>query len=254
MRLAAVSAATTDLSPDKKEAREQLKAYRKEIDRLVRILAAEEKRSVLVILQGMDASGKDGAARRVFTGVNPQYCRVVSFKEPSREEELRDPLWRVYRSAPVKGELCVFNRSQYEDVLVPRARGSLSAKNAGIRLRQIADMERIWSENGVVIRKIFLHISREEQTRRFQSRLDRPEKHWKVKESDFEDRRLWESFQTVYEELLYRTTTKQVLWYIIPADHKWYRDVAIAGVLLAALREMRPRLPKPALDRTRFPL
>lgn len=239
--------ATEHCAP-KQQAREELKRYRKQTDGLLRVLATEEQRSLLVILQGVDAAGKDGAVRHIFTGVNPQYCRVTSFKEPDREELAHDYLWRVYRSLPAKGELCVFNRSQYEDVLVPRARRTLSSKETHLRLRQIADIERIWAENGIVIRKFFLHISRKEQASRFQARLDTPEKHWKVKASDFADRKLWPKFQTTYEEVLSTTSTVQAPWYIIPADHKWYRDVAVAGVVLSTLQAMKPRLPQPKLD------
>lgn len=246
--------AATELCAKKKQARAKLKRYRREINAHLAVLAAEAERSLLVVLQGVDASGKDGAVRRVFTGVNPQHCRVVSFKEPSREELDHDYLWRVYRSAPVRGELCVFNRSQYEDVLVPRARGMLSPLQARSRLRQIADLERTWAENGTVIRKLFLHISREEQGRRFESRLDRPDKHWKVKDSDFADRKLWPKFQNIYQQILRRTSFEHAPWYMVPADHKWYRDLVVAGVVLEALRDMAPHLPMPQLDQARFHL
>jgi PPK2 family polyphosphate:nucleotide phosphotransferase len=252
--LSRTDSGATALCANKKSARAELKQYRKEIDELLRLLAIEEKRSLLVVLQGVDASGKDGAVRRVFTGINPQHCRVVSFKEPTREERAHDYLWRVHRSIPVKGELCVFNRSQYEDLLVPQARGALPLEEGRVRLRQIADLERIWVENGITILKFLLHISYEEQMVRFQSRLDTPEKHWKVKDSDFADRKLWPQFRTAYEEAISRTSTKQAPWYLIPSDHKWYRDVAIAGVVLSTLRQMQPCLPMPELDRARYSL
>jgi PPK2 family polyphosphate:nucleotide phosphotransferase len=254
VRLAEVPADVTKYCDDKKAARNQVKQYRKQIDELLAVLAAEGKRSLLLILQGVDAAGKDGAVRRVFTGVNPQYCKVVSFKQPDREELAHDFLWRVYRAMPAKGELGVFNRSQYEDVLVPQARGELSRKEAHLRLDQIADMERTWSENGTVIRKFFLHISRKEQTERYKARLEDPEKHWKMEQSDFSDRKLWPKFQAVYEEILNRTSTRHAPWYVIPADHKWYSDVAIAGVVLATLRSMKPQVPIPRLDPKIFKL
>ncbi len=254
MKLDRVSTDATDLCDEKKAARKQLKQYRKQIDNLLSALAAEQKRSVLVILQGVDASGKDGAVRKVFTGVNPQHCRVVSFKEPDREEQAHDYLWRVYRAMPARGELGVFNRSQYEDVLVPQARGYLTNKQAHARLRQIADLETIWSQNGTVLLKFFLHLSRSEQSRRFKARLDNPGKRWKVENSDFKDRRLWPKFQAVYEEILNRTSTEAAPWYVVPADHKWYRDLVIGGVILAALRAMRPEVPKPRLEGKKFDL
>jgi PPK2 family polyphosphate:nucleotide phosphotransferase len=254
VRLAEISADLTQYCDSKKDARVQVKRYRKEIDELTAVLAAENKRSLLVILQGVDGAGKDGAVRRVFTGVNPQYCKVVSFKQPDREECDHDFLWRVYRAMPAKGELGVFNRSQYEDVLVPQAHGELSRSEAHQRLAQITDMERTWAENGTVIRKFFLHISRAEQTERLQARLDTPEKHWKVEESDFKDRKRWKKFQSVYEELLGRTSTPHAPWYVVPADHKWYRDLVVAGIVLATLRSMRPRVPRTKLDGKLFTL
>lgn len=254
MRLAGIAADATDYCDDKSAARAEVKTFRKQIDELADALAAEGKRSLLIILQGVDGAGKDGAVRRVFTGVNPQHCKVISFKEPDREELEHDYLWRVYRSVPARGEIGVFNRSHYEDALVLRARGELSKRDTHIRLRQIADLERTWAENGTVIRKFFLHISRKEQAMRFKARLDTPEKQWKVQESDFKDRRRWPKFQAAYEEALSRTSTRHAPWYIIPADHKWYRDAAVAGIVLAALRAMKPQVPMPRLDRDRFQL
>lgn len=254
VRLHSIPADRTDFCADKETARKELKSRRKEIDELLAALAAEDQRSLLIVLQGVDASGKDGAVHKVFTGVNPQHCKVVSFKEPDREERQHDYLWRIYRALPAKGELGIFNRSHYEDVIVLRARGELSKKDTHVRLRQIADLERTWTENAIAIRKCFLHISRQEQSARFKARLENPEKHWKVEESDFKDRKRWTKFMSAYTELLSRTSTEHAPWYIIPADHKWYRDLAIASITLAALRSMRPRIPKPKLDRRQFKL
>jgi PPK2 family polyphosphate:nucleotide phosphotransferase len=254
VRLSRVPADATDYCADKASARRALKAYRGQINDLVQTLAAENERAMLVILQGMDASGKDGAVKKVFTGVNPQHCKVISFKAPDREELEHDYLWRVFRAMPANGELGVFNRSQYEDVIARVTRGDIARKEGLTRLRQIADVERAWAENGLVIRKLFLHISRDEQTDRFRKRLDNPDKHWKVERSDFKDRKLWPEFQKIYEETLTRTSTDAAPWYVIPADHKWYRDVAVAAVVLGALREMKPRIPRPRLDMSRYKL
>lgn len=254
VRLAKVAADATEYCDDKKEAREELKQLRKQINELAETLAIENKRSLLIILQGMDASGKDGAVKKVFTGVNPAHCKVASFKPPDREEAEHDYLWRVIRAMPAHGEVGVFNRSQYEDVVALAGRGEMGRKEAHMRLRQIAEMERAWAENGTTVRKLFLHISRGEQTERFQKRIDRPEKHWKLQESDFEDRKHWPKFQRAYEEAFEQTATEFAPWYIIPADHKWYRDVAVAGVVLSALKEMKPRIPVPELDMSRFKL
>lgn len=253
-RLNQVPTVSTLAADTKPTARKMLKDYRRELDRALHAFAAEKERSVLLVLQGMDASGKDGSIRRVFTGVNPQLCRVISFKEPTSEDRDRTYLWRIWRSAPRKGELRIFNRSYYEDVLVPRARGSLTVSQMRTRLREISDLERTWIENGISIRKIFLHISHEEQTERFRSRLDTPEKRWKVKDSDFKDRELWPKFQRLYEQILSQTSTKQAPWYIVPADKKWYRDLAVAGILLGTLQELAPQIPVPTLDRNRYPV
>lgn len=244
----------TSLCADKQKARQPLKQVVRQIDELLTTVAVEEKRSLLVVLQGMDASGKDGAIRKVFTGVNPLHCRATSFKEPDAVEKAHDYLWRIYAVLPARGQLAIFNRSHYEDVVVAAAREKHSPQLIGMRLQEIADIERIWAENGTVIRKFFLHVSAEEQKRRLQERLDDPDKHWKLDESDFSDRRLWPRFQQIYQEALNRTSTEYAPWYIIPADRKWYRNVAIAGIVLSTLRALRPRLPHPAVDRSRFQL
>lgn len=254
VRLSRFATETTDFCSDKKAARKVLKAYRERIDELLARLAAEQQRSLLIVLQGVDASGKDGTIRKVFTGVNPQHCKVVSFKEPDREERAHDYLWRIYRGLPAKGELGIFNRSHYEDVIVWQARDQLRRKDAHTRLRQIAEVEKTRAENGTAVRKVFLHISRREQTERFKSRLANREKHWKLDESDFRDRKLWPKFVSAYDEALSRTSAPHAPWYIIPADHKWYRDLAVAGIVLGALEAMRPRIPKPKLDLARFRL
>lgn len=254
IRLDQTSTADTTFCSDKQKAKKLLKQYVRQIDGLLDTFAIEEKRSLLVILQGMDASGKDGAIRNVFTGVNPLHCRATSFKEPDAVEKSHDYLWRIYAVLPAKGQLAIFNRSQYEDVVVAAAREKHSPQLIRMRLREIADVERIWAENGTVIRKFFLHVSPEEQKRRLQARLDNPDKHWKLDESDFSDRRLWTRFQQIYQETLSRTSTDYAPWYIIPADHKWYRDIVIAGAVFSTLRGLRPRLPHPAVDRSRFQL
>jgi PPK2 family polyphosphate:nucleotide phosphotransferase len=205
---------------------------------------------VLVVLQGVDASGKDGAVRHVFTGVNPELCRVTAFSEPESEEQKHDYLWRVHRAMPEVGQLGVFNRSHYEDAVTTRAHGKLSSDEMQMRLRQIADTERIWMENGVTLLKFFLHISREEQAKRFQARLDDAEKHWKVKPSDFRDRKLWPKFQRAYEEAISETARKHAPWFVVPADHKWYRDAVIAEILLDALQGMNPKYPKSSVSKS----
>lgn len=244
VRLTEMSTAETGKLSGKKEARAELKRFRKQIYELVEKLAAEKRRAVLVVLQGVDAAGKDGTVRHVFTGINPELCHVTAFEPPAGEELRHDYLWRVHRALPATGVLGVFNRSHYEDVLVTQAHGELSIEDARMRLRQIADAERAWTENGITLLKFFLHISRKEQGKRFQARLDDPKKRWKVQKSDFRDRRLWAKFRRVYEEVFFHTARPYAPWYIIPADHKWYRDVVVAEILLRALRKMNPQYPR----------
>lgn len=244
IRLASIKTDSTGPFTGKKDARATLKRLKRQIDELIRKLGAEKQRAILVVLQGLDAAGKDGTVRHVFTGVNPELCQVTAFAEPDAEELRHDYLWRIHRAMPATGTLAVFNRSHYEDVLVLRVRGELSAHDTRVLLRQIADAERTWTENGTTLLKFFLHISRKEQARRFQSRLENPDKRWKVKNSDFRDRKLWWKFQHAYEEAIQQTARSDAPWYIIPADHKWYRDVVIAEFLLDALRQMDPKYPK----------
>lgn len=232
----------------KQDARAELKHVRRQIDRILRVMAAQAKHSVLVILQGVDASGKDGAVRHVFTGVNPQICRVTSFKEPSTQERAHDFLWRIYPHIPEAGSLAVFNRSHYEDVLVPCARGLLPRRETQQRLREIREVERIWAANGITILKFLLHIGHAEQTSRFESRLRNEKKHWKVNESDFSDRRLWTKFLHAYEDAIHATSRDCAPWYVVPSDKKWYRDVVIARVLLERLQQLPIEYPKPKLD------
>ena len=254
VRLRALPTDDTSNCRDKPMARQLLKGCRKEIDAFAATLAAEQSRALLIVLQGMDASGKDGAVRKVFTGVNPQHCRVVSFKQPSSSEQRHDYFWRIYASLPEKGQVGIFNRSHYEDIVVPGARESHPLKLIHARLDQVRDIERIWSENGMTIVKFFLHISAAEQKRRFEARLNNADKHWKVQESDFSDRRLWRRFMHIYEETLSRTSTGQAPWYVIPSDHKWYRDLAIASIVRDTLARTAPRLPHPKLNRARLRL
>jgi PPK2 family polyphosphate:nucleotide phosphotransferase len=211
-------------------------------------LYAENRRALLVILQGMDAAGKDGVVRGVFSGLNPQGCRVSSFKVPSSLERQHDFLWRIHQAVPGYGEFGVFNRSHYEDVLVVRVHGLAPRHVWKRRYAMINAFETYLTDNGVEIVKFFLHVSRREQAERLFSRLDDPERNWKFSSADIEERSRWDDYQDAYEEALTRCTTEHAPWYAIPADHKWYRDWAVAAVLLAVLRRMAPRFPPPLAD------
>ena len=200
---------------------------------------------MLVVLQGMDASGKDGTVKHVFSGVNPQGTRVAAFKEPTREELGHDFLWRVHRQTPIAGEIGIFNRSHYEDVLVARVHRLVPEKVWRTRYDTINDFERLLAHGGMTVVKIFLHISFDEQGRRLHERLERPDKRWKLQTSDFADRERWDDYQAAYTDALERTSTETSPWYVIPANRKWYRNWAVSHVLLRTLRTMDPRYPEP---------
>jgi len=213
-------------------------------------LWAEHKHKVLVILQGMDTSGKDGVIRKVFEGANPMGVRVAAFKAPTAEELDHDFLWRIHKQVPGRGEITIFNRSHYEDVLVPRVRNLVPEKVWRARYDQINELERLLADTGTTILKFFLHISKKEQKERLQERLDNPEKRWKFRKGDLEDRALWDDYMRAYEELLSRTSTREAPWWVVPADKKWYRDLVIATVLVGTLEKLGISQPEPEEDLT----
>ena len=215
-------------------------------------LYAAGSRAVLVILQGLDTSGKDGTIKHVMGAVNPQSCRVVSFRAPTPEELRHHFLWRIRRVLPRPGELGIFNRSHYEDILVPKARGLLPAEILDRRHDEINRFERKLVDGGTLVLKFCLHISTEEQRERLLARLDDPSKRWKFREADLEDRARWPDFQAAYDSILTRCSTEWAPWYVIPADRKWYRNWAVAGILIEALEELDPRYPQPQLDLQRL--
>jgi PPK2 family polyphosphate:nucleotide phosphotransferase len=208
-------------------------------------LWAESKRSLLLIVQGTDASGKDGTIAHVFSGVNPQGTSVTAFKVPTAEELAHDFLWRVHRAVPHAGEIGIFNRSQYEDVLVARVRKLVPKQVWKQRYDDINAFESLLREGGTTIIKCCLLISKDEQRRRFEERLKDPQKRWKFQRGDLEDRALWKEYQTAYSEAIERTSTKAAPWYVIPADHKWYRNWAVSRLLIETLSEMDPKYPDP---------
>ena len=208
-------------------------------------LWAEASRSLLVILQGMDAAGKDGTVKHVFEGLNPEAVRPTEFKVPTSEELAHDFLWRIHAALPRRGQVGVFNRSQYEDVVAVRVRKDVPESVWRPRFRSIADFERSLVHEGTTIVKCFLHLSKDEQKRRFEERLRLPEKRWKFSPDDLVDRNLWDQYQRAYEDAIAATSTDHAPWYIIPADHKWYLHWAVDVVLVETLQEMDPHYPKP---------
>lgn len=211
-------------------------------------LWAEAARSVLLVLQGMDTSGKDGTIRHVFTGVNPQACRVAAFKVPTVTELAHDYLWRVHAVCPARGEIGIFNRSHYEDLVTVRVLGLEPKDVWGRRYRHVREFERTLADEGTTVVKVFLHISKKEQRERLQERLDDPGKRWKFELGDLETRRRWDELMAAYEEALTETSTEWAPWYVVPADHKWVRNVAVARLLVDALKRLDPRLPDPEED------
>jgi PPK2 family polyphosphate:nucleotide phosphotransferase len=215
------------------------------LDDLHNRLWAQASRSVLLVLQGMDASGKDGTIRRVLTGLNPQGCDVVNFKEPTTVDFAHDYLWRVHARTPARGILGVWNRSHYEDVVTARCIGGIDERHARRRYRHIRAFERMLADEGTSVVKVFLHISKDEQRARLQARIDDPTKNWKFRYSDVEARARWDEYQVQYEEAISATSTSWAPWYIVPGDHKWVRDVAVATLLVDVLTRLDPQIPEP---------
>lgn len=214
------------------------------IDHLQDMLYAQGKHAVLIVLQGMDTSGKDGVIRHVFSEVDPLGVRAVGFKAPSPQELAHDFLWRVHRELPAKGEIVVFNRSHYEDVLIVRVHDWITEAVCRQRYQQINDFERRLSENGTLILKFYLHISRDEQKKRLQERVDNPDKRWKFNPGDLEERKLWNDYMRAYEDALSATSTAWAPWYVVPADSKSQRNLVISGVLKEALEDLKMTYPQ----------
>jgi PPK2 family polyphosphate:nucleotide phosphotransferase len=232
----------------KGEGEERLEALLAELSEYQARLWAERRRSVLLILQGLDASGKDGAIRKVFTGVNPQGCRVVAFGVPTDAELARDFLWRIHANVPARGEIGIFNRSQYEDYVTVGVMELAPEAVWRPRLEHIRKFERMLVDEGTAIVKCYLHISAEEQKQRLQARLSKPEKRWKFDPGDLDKRERWDQFIAAYEDALTATSTELAPWYVIPADRKWVRNVAIATLLVEALRRLNPQFPQREVD------
>jgi len=227
------------------------KALEKTLSRLrelQHLLYADKRYALLIVLQGLDASGKDGTIRNVMSGVNPQGCEVTSFKAPSVEELAHDFLWRIHKAVPNLGNIGIFNRSHYEDVLIVRVHELVPREVWQKRFRQINDFEQMLTENGVAILKFFLHISRQEQRNRFEARIRDSSRNWKLSLPDFEERQHWSNYTEAYEEVLHKCSTARAPWYVVPADHKWFRNYVVAELIVRALNRMRLKYPPPSVD------
>jgi PPK2 family polyphosphate:nucleotide phosphotransferase len=242
----------TDSYDDADEAREELAGLVEHIADLQARLYAEDQRSLLVVLQGIDAAGKDSTVAHVFRGTNPQGVRVLTFKEPSNEESAHDFLWRYHLHTPARGMIHVFNRSHYEDVLVVRVKGLVEEERWRSRYDSINDFESMLARERTTIVKFFLHISKDAQLDRFRERLEREDKHYKFSSNDVRERRNWDAYQEAYEDMLRCTSTERAPWYVVPSDHKWYRNLVVARTVAGVLEGMDPKWPEPEEDLERF--
>lgn len=242
---------TSALGGSEEEAEDRLVKLNRQLEDLQELLYAEGKRRLLVVLQAMDTGGKDATIRHVFEGVNPLGVKVASFKVPTQEERGHDFLWRVHKQTPAKGEITIFNRSHYEDVLVVRVHKLVSPDEWRGRYARIGDFERMLAEEGTTILKFFLHISKEEQKKRLQARLDERDKRWKFNVGDLKERKLWSAYMEAYEDAIGKTSAQWAPWYIVPANHKWYRNLVVATIMVETLKSLKMRYPEPKdnLDR-----
>ena len=244
-----------DIDPGFKDGRKdaaneaaEMDSYRKRLRELQELLYVGKQHSLLICLQALDTGGKDGTIDHVLGAMNPQGCRVQAFREPTPEEAAHDFLWRAHRAAPAAGEVVVFNRSYYEGVLVERVRKLVPESAWSRRYALIDAFEQGLAARATLVLKFFLHISKQEQLKRFKDRLDDPTKQWKISESDYADRRRWDDYMAAYEDALSRCSTAQAPWYVIPADHKWFRNLAVARIVVEHLEELKMSYPKPSVD------
>jgi PPK2 family polyphosphate:nucleotide phosphotransferase len=218
------------------------------LDKLQYLMYAEKKHALLIVLQGIDAAGKDGTIRHVMSGVNPQGCKVTPFKKPTEEELEHDFLWRVHKAVPEIGDIGIFNRSHYEDVLVVRVHKLVPKQIWSHRYEEINNFENMLRENNVVILKFFLHISKEEQKKRFEQRIEDPDRQWKLSQSDFDERKYWDDYTAAFEDMLTRCNAPHAPWYVIPSNKKWFRNLAVSHIIVETLENLKMKFPQPTVD------
>ncbi len=250
VRLSEFSTTTTDGLADKAAGELLLAEHTQQLAELQQVFYASQSKALLIVLQGMDTAGKDGVIRHIFSGINPQGCNVSSFKVPTPEEARHDFLWRIQKETPARGMIGIFNRSQYEDVLAPAVHGLIDKKTVKRRLHAIDQWEQALVENDVVVLKFFLHVSQQEQTARLQARIDDPDKHWKLSPADLVERQYWGKYAAAYEHLLSHSSSDAAPWFVIPADHKWYRNAAVSQVVIDTMRSLKLKFPKASFDPT----
>ena len=252
IKLADLDPAFNDRHQSQETANAEIEQYRKRLADLQEMLYVERRRSLLICLQGIDASGKDGTIKHFLGTMNPQGCTVTPFRQPTAEEAAHDFLWRVHRAAPARGEVAIFNRSHYEDVLVARVHNLVPKSVWSLRYERINAFEQGLAEHDTHVLKFFLHISSEEQLVRFKARLDDPTKQWKISESDYRERRFWSDYAAAYEEALSRCSTERAPWFVIPSNHKWFRNLAIARIVVEHLEGLKLTYPKAGVDLDRI--
>ena len=248
VRLAKIDASFRNKHEDSTSASADIEKYNQRLRELQYLLYAENKRSLLIILQAMDAGGKDGTINHVLGNMNPQGTRVYGFKAPSPEEASHDFLWRIHQAAPRRGQVAIFNRSHYEDVLITRVHNFVPKKVWSKRYELINEFEKNLVNNDTQILKFYLHISEDEQLRRFKQRIDDPARHWKISESDYKEREYWPDYTRAFEDALSKCSTKHAPWFVIPANHKWFRNLAVSQIVVETLESLDMKFPKPTVD------
>jgi PPK2 family polyphosphate:nucleotide phosphotransferase len=235
---------TSNIPERKSDAKDEVEELKEKLAKMQEVLYAEHKHKILIILQGMDAAGKDSTIGTIFEGVNPEGVRVSNFKQPTQEELDHDFLWRIHKEAPGKGEIMIFNRSHYESVLIEKVHNLTPKKTEELRYGEINDFERMLTSEGTTILKFFLHISEAVQKKKFEERLDDPAKEWKFSQSDLAERSYWKEYMKAYEKMLERTSTEWAPWYVVPSNHKWFRDYIVVSAIVEELEKLHMSYPK----------
>ncbi len=248
LRLEDINPADKGQHESEQTALPEIEQYRNKLTMMQSLLYAEKKRSLLIVLQAMDAGGKDGTVNHVLSALNPQGAKVTGFRQPTPEEMAHDFLWRVHPHTPGKGEIAIFNRSHYEDVLVPRVHKVIDKATWEARYQRIRNFEETLADNATYILKFFIHISKEQQLARFAARLDDPRHNWKISESDYVERAYWDDYMIAYEDAISATSTERAPWFVIPSNHKWFRNLAVSQIVADAMEDLHMSYPKPAVD------
>ncbi|MEM7223171.1 MAG: polyphosphate kinase 2 family protein [Pseudomonadota bacterium] len=248
VKLSRIDAAFKDKHESHQAAQPEIEKHRRKLSELQYRLYAEGKQSLLVCLQAMDSAGKDGTVNHVLSAMNPQGCAVHGFKRPSAEDAAHDFLWRIHKACPRKGQVTIFNRSHYEDVLIARVHDLVPKRVWSKRYEQINHFEQLLAANHTTIIKLYLHITKEEQLARFKQRIDDPARHWKISEGDYAERAFWEDYEKAYETALSRCSTPYAPWFVIPSNHKWFRNLAVSQIMAKTLEAMAPKFPAPSVD------